>query len=238
MNRAGLGDTRAMTSFARTARARAAVAALALSGLLGGCAQNAIMELQIELPPAPAGSSETFAYIQVATPAGGFDFDVEWGDTGFSFPLTATRQWACVSVVSGDPTVDVNARIRYCSDPECLDVADGNAPESRVAIESPLYIGRRTFVTVGVPQVPECALAADCGGFGACESGRCVCASDADCTATNTECRAGGCAEIVPRCKVEGCITGATDNYCADDGSHFCERLGAEPLSFECELGE
>ena len=191
-----------MTSFARSRLPLALLSAL----LAGGCAQNAILELQIELPPAPAGSSARFAYVQVASPNSGFDFGVDWGDEGFTVPLTDTSQWTCVSVVGASPEVDVNARVRFCQEERCLDVADGNAPESRIFVR--------------------------------CTSGRCGCSGDADCTAEDAVCRAGGCVDRVGRCDVEGCITGATDNFCADDGSHFCERLDAEPLSYECELSE
>jgi len=223
-----------MTSFARSRLPLALVSAL----LAGGCAQNAILELQIELPPAPAGSSARFAYVQVASPNSGFDFGVDWGDEGFTVPLTDSSQWTCVSVVGASPEVDVNARVRFCQEERCLDVADGNAPESRIFVQDPLYIGRRTFVRRRILRVPECVEDADCGGFGRCTSGRCGCSGDADCTAEDAVCLAGGCVDRVGRCDVEGCITGATDNFCADDGSHFCERLDAEPLSYECELSE
>jgi hypothetical protein len=209
--------------------------------LLGGCAQNSVLELQLELPPAPPeddGNGPWYAQVQVANASTPFELD--WLDVDLeAVQLGDAPQWDCISVESLDDSIDLNVRVRFCRSPNCVDMPLGTAVEERFyRLEHPFYRGRRTYWRTRIPEVPECATDGDCGGFGQCVGGRCECESDAEC-AGELVCEANHCLEEVGRCSIEGCIEGVSTTFCSiDTGQHFCEtnesieRLGA----FECDV--
>jgi hypothetical protein len=214
----------------------------ALALLATGCAQNAILELQVDLPPAPLPSDggSWFAQVQVRR-ASDHPFDIPWmGGEDQVFELGDTRQWGCISVVSGSQELDLHLRVRFCRAEDCLDLLDGTPRERLYTLEHPLYIGRHTYYRItDIGEVPDCATDGDCGGIGACISGVCGCGSAADCGGGGLTCEGGTCLRTVGRCAIEGCIEGVSTTFCSvEDSTHFCESnpdiLRQE--SFECAV--
>lgn len=213
-------------------RARSTWVVLAL--LASACAENAVLELQVQLPAAPSGGP-WYAQTQVRRAAGN-GFDAVWmGSDPRTTELGPTPQWDCVSVQSGDETIDLNVRVRFCHEDDCLGFGDDTAPERRFTIERPFYIGRRTYWSTTILSVPQCTADTDCA-VGRCIDGQCGCALDADCCAGGCDCptppcyacEAGGCVERVDRCAVEGCVAdGRPGHFCVGDrtGPHFCESF-------------
>lgn len=206
--------------------------------LLGGCAQNAILELQVELPAAPPddGQGPWYAQIQLRR-AADHPFDIDWmGGDLEGVQLTDRTRWDCISVESMDPTADLNVRVRFCRSPNCLNLPlDAVRRERWYRLERPFYIGRRTYWRTRVTDVPECASDDDCGGIGVCNDGICSCELDAECSGTLV-CEAGNCVDRVDRCSIEGCIEGVSTSFCSISGQHFCEtNENIERVeSFEC----
>lgn len=203
--------------------------------LASGCAQNAVLELQLELPPAPDASQQWFAQVQVRR-AESSGFDATWmGDDLPGIELGAASSWACTSVESHDATLDLNVRVRFCKSPRCDMLGDDTAPERRFHIEHPFYLGRHTYWSAVIDEVPECTTDADCA-LGRCIGNRCGCSTDADCCpASGCTCGASTpcptcegdpalCVTQIDRCRVEGCVQGLTTMFCTADGRHFCEE--------------
>ena len=220
---------------------------IVLAALSAGCAQNAILELQVQLPANPPGET-WFAQVQVRTaPASDplSNFSINWmGSDLRTVPLTSTSQWDCVSVQSLDPAVSLHVKVRFCRAEDCLDLLDGDPPERLYSLETPFYIGSRTYHRIVVPAIPDCASTADCtrDAVGVCVEGRCACSVDSDC-GEGYACVAGvGCAQIVDRCAIEGCIEGPVSAmFCSrDTGEHFCERNPSvlRDDTFMCSLPE
>lgn len=226
-----------------SARLALVLAALASSG----CTENAILELQFELPAAPPddGTGEPwYAMVQVRR-ASDHPFEIPWtGGDLEAIELTGERRWDCISVQSFDESVDLNVRVRFCRSPTCLNLADGTLKERWYHLEHPFYIGRRTYWSTSIPGIPACDPMApddaDCGGIGVCnaDDGQCSCSLSSECPSGMT-CVAGNCLLDVGRCQIEGCIEGESTTYCSDgDGAHFCEtNASAErESSFNCDL--
>jgi len=218
---------------------RPALLALALAA--AGCAQTAVFELQVELPPAPAGPDTWFAQTQIRN-AARHPFDLPWaaGDPR-SVELTAESQWDCISIISSDEALDTNVRVRFCHADDCLDLSDSNPPERRYTLEHPFYIGHRTYYRIQIPSIPDCTSTADCAsrGGGLCVDGRCGCTTDGDCDVSSTCVPETGCVENVGRCSIEGCIEGNPSSFCSmDTGVHFCEREGdiSRDSTYMCDL--
>lgn len=203
---------------------------VALALLTSACAQNAILELQVELPPAPA-TGPRFAQVQVRRAAGN-GFDAVWmGSDPRTVELGDSAQWDCISVVTNDDTIDLNVRVRFCRESNCLGFGDDTAPERRYHLEHPFYIGRRTYWTTRIAAVPQCTTDADCE-VGRCIDGLCGCLLDADCCAGCDcdrggdcfACEAGGCVQQIDRCRIAGCIRdGDPRDFCTSEGQHICE---------------
>lgn len=206
---------------------------VALALLASACAENAVLELQVELPPAPPGERR-YAQVQ-ARRAAGNGFDAVWmGSDPRTVELGSAPQWDCISVITSDDTVDLNVRVRFCRERDCLGFGDDTAPELRFFLEHPFYIGRRTYWSARIPSVPECSTDADCAA-GRCIGGQCGCATDQDCCPAGGcrcpdegcfTCQAGGCVEEFGRCRIEGCVAdGRPSNFCTELGEHFCESF-------------
>jgi hypothetical protein len=178
----------------------ALVLALALAT---GCARNAILELELELPPAPAGQV-VFAVVEARTDA---SFDAPFtGEPLDGFPLapSCTRgdtpppcgdrmlDPSCSAVVSvigdgDDGARPLHVRVRFCQDPSCAAPADGSAPEHRASIERAFYTGRYTQARTCIDALPvEPSL------------------------------------DTIERCEVR-CRDGNAARHCRLDGTHFCE---------------
>jgi len=197
---------------------------LAVALLGSGCAQNAMFELQVQLPANPPGET-WFAQIQVRD-QNGHSFSIPWmgGDVP-TVALGSEARWDCISVESLDPTVSLHVRVRFCHSEDCLDLEDGDPPERLYSFEAPFYIGSRTYYRVTVPRIPSCTSSLDCA-VGVCIEDRCGCSIDADCGG-EFRCEPGfGCVNAIDRCSIEGCIEGPVSaTFCSTEtGEHFCER--------------
>lgn len=131
------------------------VVALALVLPVAGCADNAILELEVDLPASPMGE-ETYAFIQVRTDELGFDVPWSGADPVDGFLLGPTRSTQPISIVAAPRDYDRNVRVRatFCSQPRCDGFGDDIAPERRLEIEHPFYSTRRTAATWRIEDVP------------------------------------------------------------------------------------
>jgi hypothetical protein len=209
---------------------RSLVFALALA--CASCAETGVLELQLTLPPQPATEAPLFASVQVRSTAD--PFSNPWGGaTVESIELGTGPQTDCISVVSRNAEVDVNVRVSFCHDPNCVALGDDAAPERFYRLEHPFYIGRRTFFTTTIASVPTCTMDSDCGGIGICIGGQCECVTDSNCCSgagCTFACENGiglarRCVDQVDHCHIEGCVLGepARGDFCDVDGTHFCE---------------
>lgn len=129
----------------------------ALSALLAvGCVDNSILELEVDLPPQPAGVSEqVYALVQIRS-SRMFSFEMDWlsaGEDPEGFALGSERATQRISIVAEprDYEEDLLLRVVYCSSPRCSNLGDDTAGERRLVIAHPFYDGERTRVswTVG-----------------------------------------------------------------------------------------
>lgn len=214
---------------------------VAFALVLAGCAENAILELQIELPAAPPddGTGSSWYALTRVRRASDNPFDVGWtGPGATAIELGPEPQWDCISVQSFDQEMDLHVRVAFCRAENCLDLMDGSPPERWFRLEHPFYIGRRTYWSTQITEVPECASDGDCGGIGVCIDGSCGCELGSECPG-GMICEAGNCLLAVDRCRIEGCIEGDSASYCAgSDGPHFCETNpnADRDGSYQCDL--
>ncbi len=181
------------------------LALLALIALAPGCTRNAILELELDLPPQPSGSA-LYAVVQVRSQG---SFDEPWDDVpleGLPLGTSCTRpdppipchdrmlDPACsevISIVAGEDAITepLSVRVRFCSDPTCSAPEDAGAAEQRVEIERAFYVGHYTQARVCIDEVPA---------------------------VTDPE------PEVIDRCDVR-CREGTSMLQCRLDGTHFCE---------------
>ncbi len=139
---------------------------LACVALLGGCAQNAVLEIEMQLPslgPDGAATPFTEASVRFALDTDGVENDIAtfdaWtagdGPTPRAFTLSESRQDdpprrsfpsnLRLSVRTGQIDADLLLQIRFCRP---NGICDG-APELRYHVEHPFYRGQRTFLRTG-----------------------------------------------------------------------------------------
>lgn len=172
---------------------RAVILVLALVG----CADNAILEVELDLP---AANGETrFAVVQGRS--GDVDFAAAWAGGGAVEGLELSNETVVVGIEADDGD-EVEAplaiRVRYCTDPACAGPQDGEAQEIQVTVERAFYEGEYTLLPADALPLPEVM-----------------------------DCTTGGCAAVsvmVDKCRIEGCRAGMTTNWCNSDGLHFCEE--------------
>jgi hypothetical protein len=160
----------------------------------GGCAQNAILELEVVLPQLSGPDGEVFALLQPRKPEG-YPFENAWAGSDLpAIPLSAvTRRVDMVSVESDDEATDLQIKITYCNSASCTELGDALRQEWFL-IERPFYIGARTHVTLETSS----SLPTDPPGPGAVPT-------------------------VIGRCDVRGCVEGMLSDYCRMDGRHLCE---------------
>jgi hypothetical protein len=224
------------------------IARLLIAILLSGCAQNGILELLIDLPPAPAdtGPDPWFATVQVRRESAS-SFMMPWdGEDPVAVELGPEPVRDCISVVADEDDFNLEIRVRFCRDQNCLSFADGTPPERLYRLEHPIYIGRRTYWREQILSVPNCMEDEDCE-VGRCIEGRCGCVTTADCCGEDGclcprppcySCEDGGdtdtgidtCVESLTRCHIEGCTSGDPSMWCTMGGTeHFCEQSNWAP---------
>lgn len=158
------------------------IATLALSV---GCARNAILEVEIELP---AGPSDRYAVVQFET--GDVAFDAVWRRPE-EYPGTqlGAPQTVAYSVISEDETTEVRMKVSFCTTPDCsgLDDAPDRVPALWYEFPRALYVGERTRWTAIVASLPTDPPAAPTE-VDRCEIEGCIDAPDS----TTTFCRLSG----------------------------------------------
>lgn len=126
-------------------------AALAFGLVLVGCADNAILEVDLELPAATAGTPPRYAFVQSLS-ASTISFEGAWAgaDAGDGFLLGAAPTTQHVSFVAEGDTIGrpLGLRVRFCADRVCGALADVDAPEARYVIARAFYRGQRTRLTL------------------------------------------------------------------------------------------
>lgn len=177
-----------MRSFLRAALA------LALAASLGSCARNAVLEVEVTLPPQPAGDVPRYAVVQFA--AEPQEFESDWAGNGDfeGVPLGDAPTTTRFSIVSEtEPTV-VLVKVLFCTNPTCDVLADDprRTPAVWYRLERSFYIGARTRWTPEILEVPPAPPTA---------------ALEVD------KCEIEGCIRA-----------GAPDSsFCRLSGAHFCE---------------
>ncbi len=138
-------------------RARACLAVV-LTALVAvstsGCAQNAVLDMQLMLPSA-GGSATRFAIVQVRRPEG-HEFDDEWlGDDVDAFELGDRPTLAQLSVDTTDPITDLRVKVLFCETRTCDALADARPPQLWFELERPMYLGRRTAWAACIVSIPS-----------------------------------------------------------------------------------
>lgn len=122
---------------------------LLLALLVAGCAQDAVLELTVEIPEA-AEPGPRYAVVdaRAGEPVGAPPGDVVGLDR------TAAGDGR-VSIVAepGDAEQPLHLRVRFCDDPSCTG-APADVPQVRLRIERAFYPGEHTFLTVRIEAVP------------------------------------------------------------------------------------
>lgn len=155
-----------------------------VSGLLSGCAQQtAVLELFVDLPPAPPDRGYAFAQVRRSS----FSFESTWlGEDPPPVALDATeRTGDHLSVVVDEDELDLHVRVRLCQTPGCSALEDDitAAPQACAVLEQPVYLGERTRYTLVVDDfstetcVPERIDKCQVEGCGISDSGT-FCRSD------------------------------------------------------------
>lgn len=192
----------------------ALVCCVALS--VSGCVQNAVLEIEVELPERPVGegaacvlpadcdvaaglacvegSCAPRAFVQIQPrDAADNPFEDDWvgGDLETVELLAGERIIDMVSVVTTNVDADVNVKVRFCTTRTCSALEDAMAPERRFQLQHPFYVGERTLWVADIPDVP----------------------ASFDSVPT-----------VIDRCDIRGCVGGGDlTDYCRLDGRHVCE---------------
>ena len=159
-----------------------------------GCAQNAVLEVELSMPANPAGEPPRFAYVQ-AQSSDTVSFDETWaGRDLLGVPLGSEPTTDAISLVTDDAAVmprAIGLRVRFCVTEDCTGLGDDRAPEARFRIERGFYQGRFTRLELVIDALPVPG------------------------TPTRRD---------LGRCEVEGCTVGSTSDFCTTSGAHFCEE--------------
>ena len=126
---------------------RALIVAAGLAVVLGGCARNAVLELEIELPP-----EEGLALAELYVLSDYTDFsDAAWTEAQLE-PLTELGDVARVDIVAEGASIEraLGLRIRLCTAEPC----PAGAPEQLVRIDRAFYVGERTWLRIPLPATP------------------------------------------------------------------------------------
>lgn len=169
--------------------------------MLTGCAQNAILEVELDLPASNAAAADV-RYVVVQGRSGEVDFATEWAGGGIAggLELAPASQTVVVGIEADDSneiTDPLSLRIRYCRDETCTDPGDDDVQEVRVRIARAFYQGEYTELAkdlITLPPVMAC-----------------------------TSCPVEGPIDI-EKCDVRGCREGDTAYNCTGDDVHFCEE--------------
>jgi hypothetical protein len=174
------------------------------ASVLAGCAQNAVLELELDLPKNPGVTPVRYAVVRVVSGSVPFDQDWQGDDALPPFALDPNATSAQHVSLDGSSEVEgapVRVKVRFCRDPACSALGDDTAPEVRLQIDRAFYAGKRTSYTWSIACVPNVA--------GQTDTPTCAIPQRAETDVT--------------KCEVGGCRTGVTHSYCVGD-KHFCEQ--------------
>lgn len=167
---------------------------------LVGCADTAVLELTIELPP--MDFERKFVFVQARS--GDRPFDEEWSpesSVGGLLP-SVERVEATVSVVSDADFVEdpMRLKVRFCRSAECDGLLDeaGDPSEYHVVFDRPFYAGERTAFTLRIPATPP------------------PCSATVPCPPERID-------AMISKCEIEGCADGQSAPFCDSGSVHFCE---------------
>ncbi|NOY94444.1 MAG: hypothetical protein GXP55_24980 [Deltaproteobacteria bacterium] len=129
------------------------VSSLALT-LLAGCASDGVLELTLDLPPAPGGE-RIYVFTQARDATDNPILD-EWRDDADldGVELGTARTQDHISLRSARDGIDVNVKLTFCSTVRCSTLEDSNAPQLLYTLRTPVYVGQRTSYTLRVAAVP------------------------------------------------------------------------------------
>jgi hypothetical protein len=171
-----------------------AALALLLAVPLASCARNAVLEVEITLPPQPAGESQRYAVVQFATEPQ--EFEADWAGNGEfeGVALGEAPSRTRFSIVTETDTTVVLVKVLFCRNPTC-DVLEDDprlTPAAWYRLERSFYLGARTRWS---PEITEVPAGPDMAPelVDKCEIEGCIRAGSAD------------------------------SNFCRLSGEHFCE---------------
>ncbi|MEM9188382.1 MAG: hypothetical protein AAGF12_04370 [Myxococcota bacterium] len=170
-------------------------ACLAFAVLLGGCATDGILEVEVDAPPADVGLGVNFMQVQVRPAVAEFPFADDWRspDDLDAIRLGAARAVYPISVISDQEGDNIRVKVTLCDTAACSELGDEYG-QVRYDIEAPFYVGERTRVRVEIPDLAMIDVAAPV-------------------------------MREIERCAVEGCVAGELGSgYCRlDSQRHLCE---------------
>ncbi|MEM7608266.1 MAG: hypothetical protein AAF411_23170 [Myxococcota bacterium] len=159
-----------------------------------GCTDNAVLELTVEVPAAPADRTEPlFAFLEVNDSATVVDAETEFRfpDTPDGVQLGAEVGDVAYSVVASPAQYesDVLVSVRYCVDRRCNGFGDEFTDRIRFRIERPFFDGVRTRIRLELGEFTDEV-------------------SDEE--------------TAIDQCSVEGCGDPGLASYCDATGTHLC----------------
>jgi len=120
-----------------------------------GCAENAILELSLDLPP--TDGIRQYAFLQARS--GEPSFEDTWSGDGSTDGLALAASGRTDAVVSIEASADqadqeLRVKLHFCTSQRCTALADGSAPEVRIRFGRAFYVGEYTTAEVMVDSVP------------------------------------------------------------------------------------
>lgn len=129
---------------------RAAIAhgLILLSVLAVGCAENAILELELQFPPQTAASGQ-YVVIQALSSETALTPGMSLGSETTPFTLAEETIGRMSLVASGaEITQPLYVGVRFCVDRDCLATGDPQEPDQLFRLERAFYLGAYSSVTI------------------------------------------------------------------------------------------
>ncbi len=188
---------------------------LTFTALLASCSPNAVLEVELELPPRT--DELRFALVQARDGTDAtYPFDVAWSPVQLSMgvPLTESPSFERVSIVSETEPELLRLKVRFCTTARC-DAPGSAESEAWFELEHPLYLGAATDWSFRFAGIPTFGQTHPCAGR----------TSSMD--VLDSQCADVDIAEpslTVPLCEIRGCTEGEPANFCyaIDPTRHFC----------------
>jgi hypothetical protein len=116
--------------------------------------ENAILELDVTLPPSTRPAETTHAVFEVQT--GASDFIELWPSEAHagSVPVPRMPSAARISIAADREHAFLSIKVRFCEDTRCSAAGSAFAPETRIRIAEPFYLGEYSEVTLAIDHIP------------------------------------------------------------------------------------